>query len=76
MRLLPMGKYVEQPIRIEMREGSIVSIDGGADARLLKDFFEQPKDKRALTVSPTSGGGTNTGPIGTPSGFVSGKAGE
>ena len=49
--LLPMGKYVEQPIRMEIREGSIVSIDGGADSRLLKDFFELPKDKRAYGVS-------------------------
>ena len=49
--LLPMGKYVEQPIRMELREGNIVSMEGGADARLLKDFFELPKDKRAYGVS-------------------------
>jgi len=36
---------------MELREGSIVSMDGGADMRLLKDFFELPKDKRAYGVS-------------------------
>ena len=49
--LLPMGKYANDPIRMELREGSIVSIEGGADSRLLQDFFELPKDERAYGLS-------------------------
>ena len=39
------------PIHFELREGSIVSIEGGADARLVQDFFEAAKDDRAYGVS-------------------------
>ena len=78
--LLPMGKYVEQPIRMEIREGSIVSIERGADSRLLKDFFcsrtssSFPRTS-GPTVSLTSVVGTSTGPIGTPGPSLLGRRG-
>ena len=74
--LLPMGKYVEQPIRMELREGYIVSMEGGADMRLLKDFFELPKDKDAYGVSHIGWGyehRANWNALGT---SLSGRAGE
>ena len=49
--LLNLGRYVMSPIRMELREGSIVSIEGGTDARLARDFFELPRDRRSYGVS-------------------------
>ena len=49
--LLNLGRYVMSPIRMEIREGAIVSIDGGADARLARDHFESARDERAFGVS-------------------------
>ena len=49
--LINLGRYIMSPIRMELREGSIVSIEGGADARLARDYFELPGDQRAYGVS-------------------------
>ncbi len=49
--LLNLGRYVMSPVTMELREGSIVSIEGGADARLARDHFESPRDKRSYGVS-------------------------
>ena len=49
--MINLGRYVMSPIRLELREGSIVSIDGAADARLAKDYFELPRDSRSYGVS-------------------------
>lgn len=46
-----LGRYFMSPIRMEIREGDIVSMEGGADARLLRDLFELPSDPRAYGVS-------------------------
>ena len=49
--LLNLGRYVMSPVRMELREGRIVSIEGGTDARLARDHFESPRDERAYGVS-------------------------
>ena len=49
--LINLGRYVMSPVRMELREGSIVSIDGGTDARLARDHFEAPRDQRCYGVS-------------------------
>jgi 2,5-dihydroxypyridine 5,6-dioxygenase len=49
--LLAMGRYVSTPISLTLREGRVTNIDGGADARLLRDYFEGARDDRAYRVS-------------------------
>ena len=49
--LINLGRYIMSPIHMELREGNIVSIEGGADARLAKELFEMPRDQRAYGVS-------------------------
>ncbi|OFW54246.1 MAG: hypothetical protein A2163_10470 [Actinobacteria bacterium RBG_13_35_12] len=49
--LLPLGRYVQSPIKLTIREGKIVKFEGGFDSNLLKDFFEAAKEKNAYQVS-------------------------
>ncbi len=49
--LLLLGRYANEPIRMELREGRIVSIEGGTDALLVQDFFEVAQDPDAYGVS-------------------------
>ena len=49
--LLNLGRYVTSPVTLELREGSIVSIEGGTDARLARDHFETAGDERSYGVS-------------------------
>lgn len=49
--ILNLGRYVESPVRFTLREGRIVKIEGGTDATLLRDYFEQAKDDKAYIVS-------------------------
>lgn len=49
--LLGLGRYVNSPIACELRDGHIVKIEGGADARLMRDYIESARDERAYTVS-------------------------
>ena len=49
--MISLGRYVMSPIRMELREGRIVSLEGGTDARLARDFFELPRDARSYGVS-------------------------
>jgi 2,5-dihydroxypyridine 5,6-dioxygenase len=50
--LLPLGRYVGDPITCIVREGRIVEIQGkGVDAFLLRDWFASWKDPNAYTVS-------------------------
>lgn len=49
--LINLGRYVMSPIRMEIAEGNIVSIEGGADARLVREYFEMPADRRAYGLS-------------------------
>ena len=49
--LLPLGRYVQSPIKLTIREGNIVKFEGGVDAILLQGYFEAAKEKNAYQVS-------------------------
>ena len=49
--LVMLGRYVSEPVRIEVTRGTIKSIDGGLDAVLLKDRLEQANDPEAYIIS-------------------------
>ena len=49
--LISLGRYAGSPITCRLREGSIVSIEGGAGAFLMREWFETAKDDRAYVVS-------------------------
>jgi len=49
--LLPLGRYVQSPIKLTIREGNIVKFEGALDAKLLQDYFEAAKEKNAYQVS-------------------------
>lgn len=49
--LVMLGRYVSEPLRIEVANGTIKSIDGGVDAILLKDRLEQANDPEAYIIS-------------------------
>jgi len=38
--ILPYCRYVADPVRLEIREGHIVRIEGGLDAKLMRDWLE------------------------------------
>lgn len=41
--ILPYCRYVTDPIRLEIRDGHIVKIDGGLDAKLMRDWLDDGK---------------------------------
>lgn len=50
--LLPLSRYVSQPIRCVIRDGRIEAIEGdGLDAVLLREWFDSYHDPKAFTVS-------------------------
>jgi 2,5-dihydroxypyridine 5,6-dioxygenase len=49
--LLPLGRYAESPIQITFREGRAIAIEGGADARLMRDFLESARNEGAFRLS-------------------------
>ena len=53
--ILPYCRYVADPVRLEIREGHIVRIDGGADAKLMRDWLDDgrssPQDRDPYAVS-------------------------
>jgi 2,5-dihydroxypyridine 5,6-dioxygenase len=38
--ILPYCRYVVDPVRLEIREGNVIRIDGGLDAKLMRDWLE------------------------------------
>jgi len=38
--ILPYCRYVVDPVKLEVREGHVVRIDGGLDAKLMRDWLE------------------------------------
>jgi 2,5-dihydroxypyridine 5,6-dioxygenase len=38
--ILPYCRYVADPVKLEIREGHIVRIDGGLDAKLMRDWLD------------------------------------
>ena len=41
--ILPYARYVVDPVRLEIRDGFITHIEGGLDAKLMKDWLEDNK---------------------------------
>lgn len=42
--ILPYCRYVADPVKLEIREGHIVSIEGGMDAKLMRDWLEDGRN--------------------------------
>jgi 2,5-dihydroxypyridine 5,6-dioxygenase len=49
--LFPWSRYVTEPVRLEVARGRITSIDGGLDARLIRDYLASFDDDRAYALS-------------------------
>ena len=49
--MVMLGRYVTEPVRIEVVNGVIKRIDGGVDAVLLQDHMEQARDPEAYIIS-------------------------
>jgi 2,5-dihydroxypyridine 5,6-dioxygenase len=49
--LVMLGRYVAEPVRIEIENGKIVKIAGGVDAMLLREHLEQSKDPEAFVIA-------------------------
>lgn len=41
--ILPYCRYVQDPVKLEIREGHVVKIEGGLDAKLMRDWLEDGK---------------------------------
>ena len=41
--ILPYCRYIADPVRLEVREGHVTSIDGGLDAKLMRDWLDDGK---------------------------------
>lgn len=41
--ILPYCRYVVDPVRLEVREGHVTNIEGGLDAKLMRDWLEDGK---------------------------------
>jgi 2,5-dihydroxypyridine 5,6-dioxygenase len=41
--ILPYCRYVADPVKLEIREGHVVKVDGGMDAKLMRDWLEDGK---------------------------------
>jgi 2,5-dihydroxypyridine 5,6-dioxygenase len=53
--ILPYCRYVVDPVRLEIRDGHVTRIDGGLDAKLMRDWLEDgkkdDKDREPYAVS-------------------------
>jgi 2,5-dihydroxypyridine 5,6-dioxygenase len=49
--LLPMKEYVTEPIRLEIKNGYVVAIEGGLQGDLLKEYMASYEDPEAYAVS-------------------------
>ena len=53
--ILPYCRYVADPVKLELREGHIVKVEGGMDAKLMRDWLEDgkstPQDRDPYAVS-------------------------
>ena len=43
--ILPYCRYVTDPVRLQIREGHIVGIEGGIDAKLMREWLEDGKSR-------------------------------
>jgi 2,5-dihydroxypyridine 5,6-dioxygenase len=49
--LVMLGRYVQEPVRLTIREGRIQNIEGGVDALLLEERLEHWHDPEAFIIS-------------------------
>jgi 2,5-dihydroxypyridine 5,6-dioxygenase len=49
--VLRMGRYVTEPVKLTLREGKIVRFEGGAEARLLEDWFAWYGEEDAYRIA-------------------------
>ncbi|MBG85273.1 MAG: hypothetical protein CMO80_00020 [Verrucomicrobiales bacterium] len=53
--ILPYCRYVQDPVRLEIKDGFIVSVEGGLDAKLMTDWLndnkESPDDQDPYAIS-------------------------
>lgn len=49
--ILPLKRYVQSPIRLDIKDGYVRRIDGGPDASYLRDYMESFKDPEGFAVS-------------------------
>ncbi|MGV3653264.1 MAG: 2,5-dihydroxypyridine 5,6-dioxygenase [Noviherbaspirillum sp.] len=49
--ILPFKSYVQTPIRLSVREGYVRDIEGGLDARYLRDYMDSFQDPEGYAVS-------------------------
>ena len=57
--LVMLGRYVAEPVRINVENGTIKSIDGGVDAVFLEERMDQAKDPEAYIISHIGWGTDN-----------------
>lgn len=57
--LIMLGRYAHEPVRLSIKDGRIVEIEGGVDAVLLQERLEFWKDPEAFVISHI-GWGTDT----------------
>ena len=68
--ILPYCRYVADPVRLEIREGHVTRIDGGLDAKLMRDWLEDGRrtpTTATRTRSRTSAGASTRRRCGTAS---------
>ena len=49
--LVMLGRYVQQPVRIDVKDGRITGVEGGVDAILLQEHLDQSGDSEAFIIS-------------------------
>ena len=48
--ILPYCRYVADPLRLEIREGHITKIEGGLDAKLMRDWLEDGREAPSIAT--------------------------
>ena len=49
--ILPYCRYVADPVKLTVREGHVVSIEGGLDAKLMRDWLADGSRRKAILVA-------------------------
>jgi 2,5-dihydroxypyridine 5,6-dioxygenase len=49
--VFPFGRYVAEPVRMEIADGAVKSIDGGVDAMFIRDYMASFDDERGYAVA-------------------------
>ncbi|MFM1653339.1 leucyl aminopeptidase [Brevibacillus sp. B_LB10_24] len=49
--LFPFNKYVQEPVKLTIKDGFVTEIEGGFDAMLMREYIESFQDPRAYAIS-------------------------